>query len=201
MLSHLDIAHMKDHQNILGIGPSLSFLDKITAKNRAALVPEAFYEPAPRDYAVTSFSEKNGLPLKNAFFDYIFMMHTLEYLPYPCSFLRDVWRALKPDGRLTVFLPNRTPPFQGAGNLPPSQVYTAKQLEQVFEESFFTVSLKKTFLFPPSQWITYAPLGCKILEKILEVLPITYGGNMVMVNAQKDAFKTSQTPSFVWQRA
>ena len=200
VLSHLP--NIKPEHNVLGVGPVVSIVDKLACAEQAVLVPEAFWEPVARDYPVTSFNDKSALPLKKNDFDSIVMAHTLEQTTYPASFLREIWRALKPGGTLFLFLPNQEHPFDHTFDLPSSKIYTASELNHFLDESFFKVLVQRPCLFPPPQWIGRMPQVCKVLEKCLSALPVSYGSRMTLVRARKDvSLSATESAPLTWQRA
>lgn len=200
VLSHL--RSIKPHQSVLGVGPVVPIVDKITCQGRAVLVPEIFWESVARDYPVMSFNEKSALPLKKEAFDHILIIHTLEHTAYPASFLREIWRALRPGGTLTLCLPNRVHPFDDMLELPQSKIYKALECHQVLTESFFHVSSRRTCSFLPPRWVQRMPKVCSVLEKCLSALPVPYGGRVTLIQAQKDiSLNTSENAPLTWQRA
>src|SRR5579864_9525949 len=70
--------------------------------------PEAFLAAAPLPpgpyYRV--FGASDQIPFSDASFDLVILHHGLEHIPAVEKTLREVGRALKPDGRLVVSVPN-----------------------------------------------------------------------------------------------
>lgn len=61
--------------------------------------------PASRNLA--ALAEEDALPIPDAFFDRILIVHALEGAESARPFLRQLWRVLAPEGRLVVVAPNR----------------------------------------------------------------------------------------------
>ncbi len=56
---------------------------------------------------LTALAHEGNLPLKDATFDRILMIHILEHSEQSRQLLREVWRTLAPGGRVIVVVPNR----------------------------------------------------------------------------------------------
>jgi SAM-dependent methyltransferase len=88
----------------------------------------------------TVLVEDNTLPLPDSCVDYLLAVHCLEVSESARSLLREMWRVLKPEGRLLIVVPNRrgvwarldTTPF-GHG-----RPYSRGQLERLLSDALFT---------------------------------------------------------------
>ncbi len=84
--------------------------------------------------------EEETLPLPDACVDYLLAVHCLEASERVRPLLREMWRVLKPEGRLLIVVPNRrgvwarmdTTPF-GHG-----RPYSPGQLERLLSDALFT---------------------------------------------------------------
>lgn len=84
--------------------------------------------------------EEETLPLLDASVDYMLAVHCLEASERARPLLREMWRVLKPEGRLLIVVPNRrgvwarmeTTPF-GHG-----RPYSSAQLERLLADALFT---------------------------------------------------------------
>lgn len=54
----------------------------------------------------TALAHENMLPIINEYADFVLIMHTLEYTRNIKSFLQEVYRILKPNGRAIFVFPN-----------------------------------------------------------------------------------------------
>ncbi|MBF0322025.1 MAG: class I SAM-dependent methyltransferase [Magnetococcales bacterium] len=93
----------------------------------------------------------NALPYPDGHFDRVFMVHILEGADSPRETLREVWRVMKPGGRLFIVAPNRggfwarrdTTPF-GWG-----RPFSPRQIQELLEASFFVLRQARFALFVP----------------------------------------------------
>lgn len=53
-------------------------------------------------------SDESSMPIENASIDRALLVHHLEGCEHLSQTLREIWRVLKPNGRLLVIVPNRT---------------------------------------------------------------------------------------------
>jgi SAM-dependent methyltransferase len=107
----------------------------------------------PAQGPVHTVSVEDGqLPLPDNSVDYLLAVHCLETAEHARGLLRELWRVLKPDGRLLVIVPNRrgvwarldTTPF-GHG-LP----YSQPQLERLLTNALLTpIDWSSALFIPP----------------------------------------------------
>lgn len=101
---------------------------------------------------LTALTAEHALPVPDNTIDRLLIVHCLEVAEQVRPLLREVWRALAPDGRLVVVVPNRrglwahvdTTPF-GYG-----QPYSRSQLDVLLTDAMFTpVSWSTALHLPP----------------------------------------------------
>jgi len=59
----------------------------------------------------------DGMPFRSGYFDVVIVNEVLEHIPDQDAALDEIWRVLKPGGRLLLFCPNRLYPFETHGLL------------------------------------------------------------------------------------
>jgi len=128
-------------------------------------------EGHPDDYFVqTSVVE---LPFRDCYFDYVLSLETLEHVPDPVIFLRELYRTLKWGGTLVMSLPPRTAelplriyemlfPHHGEG---PHQFLPSKVVKRMTQDVGFTLMMHKgTVLIPVGpRWLK--DLGERLIER------------------------------------
>ncbi|MGH7700222.1 MAG: class I SAM-dependent methyltransferase [Gemmatimonadales bacterium] len=72
-------------------------------------------EFAAPDILIRDIAE--GIPFADAAFDYVFCIEVLEHVPNPSTTLREIHRVLRPDGVLTLSVPNPYHPKEILWNL------------------------------------------------------------------------------------
>lgn len=101
--------------------------------------------------ALSSLVEEDQLPLRDNSIDRLLVVHCLEVAEQVTPLLRELWRVLKPEGRLLIVVPNRrglwahvdTTPF-GYGS-----PYSRSQLESLLAQCLFTPTTFETALHLP----------------------------------------------------
>lgn len=63
-------------------------------------------EGRKRGLNITAADLNQGIPYQDASFSCIYALSVLEHLLYPCRFLKDCYRVLRPGGRLVLLTPN-----------------------------------------------------------------------------------------------
>lgn len=129
---------------LMGLGYPTPYLSAFRgeAECLAALMPAsqgALMWPATGRLHSVVVEEEN-LPLPDACVDNLLAVHCLEASEQVRILLREMWRVLKPEGKLLIVVPNRrgvwarldTTPF-GHG-----QPYSRAQLERLLSEALFT---------------------------------------------------------------
>jgi len=131
--------------------------------------------------------DEENLPLPDASVDNLLAVHCLEASEHARALLREIWRVLKPDGRIIIVVPNRrgvwarldTTPF-GHG-----QPYSPTQLKRLLSEALFTpIDLGAALYLPPID----RPLVLKsamAMERLGARLWPAFAG-VIMVEAKKE---------------
>lgn len=124
------------------------------ARSVSALMPAsqgALIWP-PSAPILSTLVDEGSLPLRDNSVDRLLVIHCLEVAEQVTPLLRELWRVLRPEGRLMVVVPNRrglwahvdTTPF-GYG-----RPYSRSQLDNLLHQSLFTPQTWDTALhFPP----------------------------------------------------
>ncbi|MEG3639552.1 methyltransferase domain-containing protein [Magnetococcus sp. PR-3] len=93
----------------------------------------------------------DALPVADASVDRVVMLHVLEGLGDINSVLREVWRVLKPGGRLLCMVPNRGGWWARRDGSPfgLGRPFSPRQLSEQLEEAFFITRQTSFALFMP----------------------------------------------------
>jgi ubiquinone/menaquinone biosynthesis C-methylase UbiE len=143
------------------IGEAIPYLrDKysnITLLN--AELSKQFIKIAKQEYPTEIFVQTSlhKFPFKTGYFDYVLSLETLEHVPNPLLFLREIYRVLKSGGILVMSLPPKTAewplkiyeqffPHHGEG---PHQFLPSKVVKNMTREVGFNLILHKGTLLIP----------------------------------------------------
>lgn len=131
--------------------------------------------------------EEDQLPLPDNTVDHLLAIHSLEAAYNVRGLLREMWRVMKPEGRLLLIVPNRrgvwarldTTPF-GHG-----QPYSASQLERLLKDALFTPLDWSSALHMPPIDRRLVLRSALSLEKIGNRMSSAFAG-VIIVEAQKE---------------
>jgi SAM-dependent methyltransferase len=146
-------------QSILGLGYATPYLGpfRSDAGRVVALMPAAQGVAAwPRSgRGLVALADEEHLPLEDAAFDRVILVHALENTEMLRALLRQSWRVLAPSGRLMVVAANRASLWAQMENSPfgHGRPFTRPQLERTLTEAMFTpVAWDRALCLPPLRW-------------------------------------------------
>lgn len=124
----------------------------------------------PRDVLRCAVSDVRELPFRDASFDAIYSMGTIEHFAETERAVEEMARVLKPGGRAIVGVPNRHDPFlrpvlaaalQGLGLYAYGyeKAYSRRALREMLEKAGLTVVAETAILFIPG-WLRMLDLAC-----------------------------------------
>lgn len=134
---------------VLGIGYATPYLPLVSAgaERIAAFMPAAqgvVNWPAT-GLSASALVDAAMLPLPDAAYDRVLLVHCLEQADSPADVLSEVWRILSPGGRLMVIAPNRRGAWARVDSTPfgHGQPWSRTQLRNLLREA----------LFSPEHWL------------------------------------------------
>jgi SAM-dependent methyltransferase len=149
-------------QSILGLGYATPYLgpfaDELTHV-LAAIPAEVGAAVWPRSGKNrVTLADETQLPFEDGSFDRVILIHGLESSDAWRVMLRQVWRVLKPDGRLLIVTPNRSGMWSAFGDTPfgHGHPYSRGQLDRLLGDALFLPEHWDAALYgPPSRtrWI------------------------------------------------
>jgi SAM-dependent methyltransferase len=154
---------------VIGLGFATPYLSAFRAEAAVvgALMPAvqgvlAWPAEGPRQAALV---EEDALPLSDSSVDRVLMVHSLELAEQARALLREVWRVLKPEGRLLVIVPNRRGPWARFDTTPFGYglPYSRGQLERLLSET----------MLGPVGWcgaLIMPPVDSRLLRRYAEAL-------------------------------
>ncbi|WBT38845.1 class I SAM-dependent methyltransferase [Hyphomicrobium sp. DMF-1] len=173
----------------LGFGTPFLGSYRNDARSFAAFMPEsqgALIWP-PASPILSTLVEEGSLPVRDNAIDRLLVIHCLEVAEQVTPLLRELWRALAPQGRLLIVVPNRrglwahvdTTPF-GYG-----RPYSRSQLDVLLAQSLFTPLSWTTALHLPPFDRSMLVRSATAWERIGTRMSPRFGG-VLMVEARKE---------------
>ncbi|GAB4124587.1 MAG: methyltransferase domain-containing protein [Rhodothalassiaceae bacterium] len=180
--------------HLAGIGYAVPVMDRMSGDyaSRIALMPArqgVVHWPGTSRNAAALVDE-DALPLPDASFDRILLLHALEVAEHQRNLLREVWRILAPNGRLIVIVPRRRGVWAGFERTPfgSGQPYSSRQLEQVLASQLLPVANIRRSLFLPPLGILARPELMVAAEKLGTTVLRGLGG-ILIVEAEKQIYR------------
>ncbi len=179
---------------VLGLGYPVPFLglfreeaDRVFAVMPAGQGVMAWPESGGRQVAL---AEDGVLPLPDGCIDRILIVHGLEFSEQRRPMLEEVWRVMRPDGRILVLVPNRHGLWARAEATPfgHGSPFSASQLARLLREHRFAPVASGAMLFlPPTGWRGVMRTAA-IWQRLGRHLGRPFGG-IVYVEAGKTVFE------------
>ncbi len=145
------------NERLVGLGYALPWLDRFgaDAERVFAFMPatQGAVNWPPQGPSATALVFDEELPLQDSSVDRILMVHALEHSEDPHETLKEMWRALAPNGRLVVVVPNRRGVWARLEHTPfgTGRPYSRGQLTKLLRDSNFTPGpFSEALFFPPS---------------------------------------------------
>lgn len=143
---------------VLGLGFATPYLSAMIkdAERVVALMPAGQgVVHWPRDARQSvALTDELDLPLPEAGFDRVLLVHALEHTPEAAAVLREVWRVLTAGGRLFLVVPNRRGAWARSEQTPfgYGRPFTRRQINSLLRQNMFTAERSASALFlPPSR--------------------------------------------------
>ena len=176
---------------LVGLGFATPYLGSFRgeAGHLAALMPATqgavIWPPSGPIHTVVV--EEEQLPLPDNSVDHLLAVHCLEASEHVRALLREIWRVLKPEGRLLIIVPNRrgvwarldTTPF-GHG-----RPFSPSQLERLLAEALFTPIDWSAALYIPPLDRRIVLRSAMSLERLGARLSPAFAG-VIVVEAKKE---------------
>lgn len=141
---------------ILGCGYATPYLESFVDKKPERIIASMTHQQGACHWPIGKknlvlLTRDHRMPIENESIDRILLVHHLECSNNMHKAMREVWRVLKPNGRVMVVVPNRMGVWARADWSPfgHGRPFTNTQLSQVLRDSLFTPRFSKSALFVP----------------------------------------------------
>jgi SAM-dependent methyltransferase len=175
-----------DGLDVLGLGYPTPYLGgfRASARRAVAMMPsEQGVEPWPLEPTVlTALTDEARLPLMDAVFDRVLLVHSIEEAAAPHALLRQIWRVMAPEGRLVVIAANRWSLWAQSGATPfgHGRPFSRTQLAMLLSDSMFEpVASSRALYAPPTTWTPFVR-AADAFERVGELVWPAQGGLVLM---------------------
>lgn len=140
---------------LLGHGYAVPYLDDIRegAERAIAFMParQGVAPWPPGLLSAVSLVEGSELPLRDAVFDRVLLVHSLEVSDDPSALMGEIWRILAPGGHVMIIAPNRSGPWARLDTTPfgAGQPFSRRQLTDLLRHALFTPTHWSEALYMP----------------------------------------------------
>ncbi|MEI7710589.1 MAG: methyltransferase domain-containing protein [Rhodospirillales bacterium] len=180
-------------QSVLGIGHTAPYLRAWREQARRCIALTPAQMGAARwpvgSPGLSCVSEEDALPFPDLSFDRVLLVHGLESAESARRMLREVWRVLKDDGRLSIVAPNRTGMWAYWESTPfgHGHPYSICQLDQLLAAALFRVERHDAALWLPPVKLRLMLRAAPAIERIgRHAVPALAG--VTIVEAVKDVY-------------
>jgi SAM-dependent methyltransferase len=183
--------------DVLGFGYATPYMDPwlTSARRTVALMPatqgvERWPSHGPNQACI---GDEDRLPFQEAMFDRILCVHALEEADNPRALLRELWRALAPEGRLMICVANRSGLWARTENTPFGQgrPFSRSQLSGLLSDAMFQpVAWSRALYAPPLSWKVATGGASETWESVGEKAWPAMGG-LLLVEAVKRLYADS----------
>lgn len=180
------------NMRVLGCGYTTPYLKPFLENSERVLAMNSFDENThawPHDSKNLLFSSENlKMPIEHASVDRVLIVHHLEYSANLLGQMREIWRVLKPNGRVLIIVPNRMGAWAHADWSPLGHgtPFTFTQLNTCLKDGMFSIENHTGALFMPP--IPDSPVvmnSASMFEKLgHSILPFVAGVHIVEASKQ-----------------
>lgn len=181
-------------ETVLGLGYPVPFLGLFRAEAERVLAV------MPAGQGVMAWPESGGrqaaladdgvLPLPDSSMDRILIVHGLEFSEQRRAMLEEVWRVMRPNGRLLVLVPNRHGLWARAEATPfgHGSPFSASQLARLLQDHRFAPVGSGAMLFLPPTGLRAVMRTAAVWQRLGRHLGRPFGG-IVYVEAGKTVYE------------
>lgn len=184
---------------VLGLGYGTPYLHpfRAEAERVVAAMPSSqgvLHWPA-KGPGLVALTDEADLPFPDNLFDRVLLAHALEVSDQLRPMLREIWRVLADNGRLTLIVPNRRGIWARIDSTPfgHGRPYTQTQLSRLLRDNMFTPEQSAAALFVPPSASRMALAAAPAWEKVGERWFRTFAG-VVLVEASKQIYGATAQP-------
>lgn len=183
---------------LVGLGFATPYLGSFRGETErlAALMPAtqgAMIWP-PQGPVMSVVVEERQLPLPDNSVDHFLAVHALEMSGDLRAVLREIWRVLKPDGRLLIIVPNRASMWARLDTTPfgHGRPFSVAQLERLLADALLTPIEWGMALYMPPVDRNLFVRSALTLERVGAKVSRAFGG-VIIVEARKELIAPSGT--------
>lgn len=140
-------------------------------------------------------SQLDQLPLPDAYFNRVLLMHSVEHTESLSGLMSELWRVLVPGGRIMMVVPSRMGFWCHSSRSPfgYGRTFSTAQLKHLLAPHQFTVTRTRSALFMP-------PLPVRMLWRVAAQVEMVarvicpFVGGVLLLEAQKQIYASIKQP-------
>ena len=140
-----------NHGVMIGVGYALPYLDRLKHDGSFAVMSatQGVIRWPAQGKNRTVLTEDHVLPFPDASIDHIFMVHAVENADYLRELMHEVWRVLKPNGRVLMIVPSRAGMWAQSDRTPfgYGRPFSMKQMRSLLNEVHLVVEQHRRALY------------------------------------------------------
>ncbi len=177
-------------ENVLGYGYAVPYLQKYQAGARSLVYAMPEEQGVARQDSergnISVLTPEHYLPFAPGVFDKVLVVHGLEETPRLLVLLAELWRVMKPEGRIVIIAANRAGLWAGSDKTPfgAGRPFSRAQLSNALKSSGFVTLVRSGALYGPPMPKLSGPRMASGFEKFGETVWPGFSG-LVLVEAVK----------------
>ena len=191
-------------ERVLGLGYCTPFLKGFLseAERVVAFMPaQQGVTRWPRGQAgLTALTEETRLPVSEAMFDKVLVVHAIENTEQLRALMREVWRVMTPEGRLVLMVPNRRGLWSRNDRTPFGwgHPYSRGQLRWLLNETMLAPIAWRRALYLPPMYSRFGIRAIGAMERVGDLWLRKFAGiNLVEAEKRVYAQPGSMSPAAV----
>lgn len=176
------------HRSLIGVGFASPYLEDMHPLGIFMPAPQGVIHWPEGELNRTCLAAETSLPIADNTIDRIVLVHVLEYSPHPQSLMREMWRVLKPHGKILLVAPNQLGMWAHSDSTPFScgRAFHLFQLMNLLQNACFVPQNSSAVLFSPPLFAGFLS-KIALLEQLGNLGLQTFGG-IFIVEGQKQLY-------------
>jgi len=179
-------------ETIAGLGFSAIYLPRFMKRHNKVIAlmpsPQGSITWPSKEHNLCCMTDEGALPLPDNSIDRMLLVHILEYSDQSPAMMREIWRVLKPCGKLLVVMPNRLGLWSHMERTPfgHGHPFNIMQISNLLQEAMFTPTGTISALFMPPVSVPF--LASSVLFETIGKHCLQPFGGVLITAAEKHVY-------------